>query len=257
MTGLATLWDFDDPEGSLARFTAAAGRADEPERSVLLTQAARAHGLAGRCTSGHRILDSIDADALGLVATPDQVAEVRARTALERGRLHRSGSTPGARECFDEAATLTATGSADPLAALHLDALHMLALLPDDPAEQVAATERALAAARAGSTPGARRWVAVLLNNLGMAQYEAGDDEAALASFEEGLAVRVALGDRRGAQVSRWTVGWALRLLGRTGEALAVQEALAAELAADGIDDRYVAEELAQLCGDRTGPATR
>ena len=44
-------------------------------------------------------------------------------------------------------------------------------------------------------------------------------------------------------------VGWALRNLGRTDEALAVQTALKAELDAIGEEDPYVDEELALLDG--------
>ena len=44
-------------------------------------------------------------------------------------------------------------------------------------------------------------------------------------------------------------VGWTLRLLGRTEEALGLQRALKAELEADGVEDPYVDEELALLTG--------
>jgi hypothetical protein len=44
-------------------------------------------------------------------------------------------------------------------------------------------------------------------------------------------------------------IGWSLRNLGRTGEALAVQTALKAELEAAGEEDPYVDEELAHLSG--------
>jgi hypothetical protein len=42
-------------------------------------------------------------------------------------------------------------------------------------------------------------------------------------------------------------VAWTLRLQGRTDEALAIQRALKAELAADGVDDPYVNEEIMLL----------
>jgi hypothetical protein len=44
-------------------------------------------------------------------------------------------------------------------------------------------------------------------------------------------------------------VGWALRNLGRTDEALAVQTALKAELEAAGEEDPYVDEEISLLQG--------
>ena len=50
-------------------------------------------------------------------------------------------------------------------------------------------------------------------------------------------------------EIARWMVAWALRNLGRTGEALAAQRALKADLAAAGRDDPFVDEELAILEG--------
>jgi hypothetical protein len=47
-------------------------------------------------------------------------------------------------------------------------------------------------------------------------------------------------------------VAWTLRLLGRSGEALAAQRVLKAELVADGVEDPYVDEEIALLEGDPT-----
>ena len=44
-------------------------------------------------------------------------------------------------------------------------------------------------------------------------------------------------------------VAWALRNLGRTGEALAAQRSLKVDLAAAGREDPYVDEELALLEG--------
>jgi tetratricopeptide (TPR) repeat protein len=101
--------------------------------------------------------------------------------------------------------------------------------------------------ARASSDQRARDWDASLLNNLGMTQADAGDFEAALATFEEALAARERIGEPDRTRVARWMVGWALRNLGRRDEALAVQRALKDELAAVGAEDPYVDEELALL----------
>ena len=82
-----------------------------------------------------------------------------------------------------------------------------------------------------------------------MIHADAGDWPAALATFEEALAARERIGDVGRTRVARWMVGWALRNLGRTDEALAVQTALKAELEAAGEEDPYVDEELALLRG--------
>ncbi|MGZ6877985.1 MAG: tetratricopeptide repeat protein [Nocardioidaceae bacterium] len=241
-TDLTSLWDFDDPAGSEARFRAAATRTNGTERLLALTQAARALGLQGRFGDGHALLDEVA--AAGLV---DPDPEVATRVALERGRLVRSAGEDlaAARASFEQAARLAEDAG---LERLHLDALHMLALdVP--PAESVERHLAALAVARTATAADARDWDASLLNNLGMAYHDLGDLPAALAAFEQALAARERIGSPTETRVARWMVGWTLRLLGRTAEALAVQSALRAELDAAGAQDPYVDEELALLTG--------
>ena len=237
MTDLASLWDFDDPAGSGQRFRDAVASADGPDRDVLLTQLARALGLQGRYDEGHAVLDEL-AGADG---------EVGVRVALERGRLLRSSGDPGgSAPFFAKAADLARAAG---LEALHVDALHMQALVaPVD--QQVALTEHALGVARGSEEQAARDWDASLLNNLGMVHADAGDFATALERFEEALAARRRIGDDSRTGVARWMVAWALRNLGRRAEALAMQRALKADLAAAGEDDPYVDEEIALLEGD-------
>ena len=132
------------------------------------------------------------------------------------------------------------------LEALHIDALHMVALAAPEQ-EQLALNEAALAVARAATDQRARDWDASLLNNIGMTHADAGDFEAALTAFEEALAARERIGDPATIRVARWMIGWAYRNLGRRDEALALQQALKAELEAVGQSDEYVDEELALL----------
>ncbi|GCD92020.1 tetratricopeptide repeat protein [Nocardioides sp. LS1] len=230
------LWDFDDPTGSEQRFRAEAEAADPEDRLVLMTQVARALGLQEKYDEGHAVLDDLS-------PTEDEVA---VRIVLERGRLFRSAGSPDeARPSFEAA---VATASQAGLEALHVDALHMLALVAD-PAEQLAVNERALAVARNASDPAARDWDASLLNNIGMVHADAGRWGEALDSFEHALAARERIGVAARTRTARWMVAWALRNLGRTDEALALQRALKADLEAAGEHDPYVDEELALLEG--------
>jgi tetratricopeptide (TPR) repeat protein len=236
MSDPTELWDFDDPAGSEARFRAAVATAEGADRLVLMTQVARALGLQERYDEGHAVLDQLSVD-------DDEVAT---RVSLERGRLLRSSGDPDAARPHFEAAAAAAREAG--LEALHVDALHMVALVA--PAEeQQRLTAEALAVARASSAQAARDWDASLLNNLGMAHADAGDWSAALAAFEDALAARERIGDAARTRVARWMVGWALRNLGRTEEALAVQTALKAELEAVGEEDPYVDEELRLILG--------
>ena len=87
--------------------------------------------------------------------------------------------------------------------------------------EQLALNRRALEIARAATEQRARDWDASLLNNIGMTYADAGDFDAALATFEEALAARERIGDPAQIRVARWMIGWSLRNLGRRDEALA------------------------------------
>lgn len=229
------LWDFDDPAGSEQRFRAASAAADGEQRGILLTQLARALGLQERYDDAHAVLDDL---------TPDGSAEVECRLLLEQGRVYRSSGDPDhARRFFVEAAQVAERAGLDEL---YVDALHMLALV-SDPAEQEAVIERALAVAAASADPRARDWDASLLNNLGMTHADNGDFRRALVVFEDALAARERIGDTGRTRVARWMVAWALRNLGRHEEALALQQALKAELVALGEEDPFVDEEIALL----------
>lgn len=242
---LEQLWDFAHPAVSAERF---AGRVDalaldDPRGADLArTQLARALGLQEQYADALAVLDQV---------TGSEDPEVRTRAALERGRVLRSSGEPdGSAAYFEEAVDLARDAG---LEALHVDALHMLALLPSDPAEQLRLNEEALAAARASTEPRARDWDASLLNNLGMARHELGDLPGALATFTEALAACERIGKVENVRIARWMIGWTLRLLGRRQEAMAIQQALAQELRAAGEDDPYVRQELALLLAEE-GP---
>jgi len=236
MVDVSALWDFDDPAGSERRFREALQTAEGTERLVLLTQVARALGLQERYDEGHAALDD-------LVATDPEVAT---RVSLERGRLLRSSGRPDEARPHFEAAAATARDAR--LDALHVDARHMVALVAPE-SDQRRLTEEALDVARASTEPAARDWDASLLNNLGMVHADAGEWADALARFEEAQQACERVGDAGRIRIARWMVGWALRNLGRTEEALAVQTALKAELDSLGEEDPYVDEELALLRG--------
>ena len=189
------------------------------------------------------------------MAEPDEAsivdAEVTTRVALERGRLFRSAGKPHeARPCFENAVAEARRAGND---ALLVDALHMVALVvPTD--EQKALLDEALEVARASSDPAARRWEASLLNNLGMTHADAGEWQKAIAVFEQALAARRLNGKAGDVRIARWMVAWALRNLGRTGEALAIQRELKAELVSAEEEDTYVDEELQLLTGGADSP---
>jgi tetratricopeptide (TPR) repeat protein len=230
-------WDFTDPAGSRARFEqAAAAEPDQVRRQVLLTQVARAHGLAEAFDAGHATLDSLgDAD--------DLAPEPAVRALLERGRLHNSAGDPaGAVPLFGRAYDrAVATG----LIGLAADAAHMLAIaLPAQQQEEWAHRGIAVAEGPGGAAdPLARTMLAALLNNLGWSYADADRWADALPLFERAVELRGERGVAEPLRAARWARARALRALGRYAEALAEQRELAANL--EGASDEYVTAEIA------------
>ena len=174
---LRPLWDFDDLDATEARLTAQleAETTDEA-RAEVLTQLARVAGLRD---------DFGGCEALLQQAEPlagDGVARVRVE--LERGRkLRSSGDGAAAVPLFESAFERARALGENYLAG---DAAHMVAI--SDPASMDAWTQRGLELA--DSEPDAAYWAGPLLNNLGWHQYEAGEYDRALTTFERALEVR-------------------------------------------------------------------
>jgi len=237
-TDIKSLWDFDDPARSEAVFRERLATARGDDALSLQTQVARSHGLRGRFDEAHALLDRIEPQLAGAGAEP------RVRHLLERGRTWRSAKQRDrARPLFLQAVELALAAKLDELA---VDAMHMAALVEPDEAAQMRWNERALALALASDDPNARSWDASLAHNIGMTQHSAGRYDEALASFRTALAARERLGQADRARVGRWMIAWTLRFLKRHDEALAMQQALAAEFAALGRPDGFVFEEMGE-----------
>lgn len=230
---LDELWDFSRPAVSEERFRAAltsAPSAPGEDAQVLRTQLARSLGLQCRFDEARAELDAV---------TPTS-ARVSVHLHLERGRIaNSSGDRDTARPHFLAALDEAEAAGLDHLAA---DAAHMMAIIESGEA-QIPWAERALAIAEASFDPRARRWVGSVTHNLGWTMHDLGRYGEALALFERALAFRLDQGDPELIRVGRWTVARGLRSLGRYDEALAIQR----ELAHQGPDDGYVAEELGEL----------
>jgi tetratricopeptide (TPR) repeat protein len=171
---LDALWDFGDPVASEGAFRAAISSTDEPHtRAVLGTQLARALGLQQRYDEADRVLERIDAP----------VPEIRARVALERGRLRNSGGhSEDAVGFFTNAASIAEAAG---LPFLHVDALHMLGIA--EPSRSDAHTRAALAALEGVADRRTQRWRVSLHNNRGWALFGDGELTAALQEFEQAL----------------------------------------------------------------------
>jgi tetratricopeptide (TPR) repeat protein len=172
---LRRFWDFEDLDGTERRFREQLGQEpDEAGCAEVLTQLARIQALRGDFDGCEELLAQA-----GELAGASEIANVRIK--LERGRKLRSGGeAPASMPLFESAFE-------DALAAelyyLAGDAAHMVAIA--EPDKMLEWTERGLELAEA--EPDAAYWAGPLQNNLGWHYFEAGDHEAALATFERAL----------------------------------------------------------------------
>lgn len=237
--GLRKLWDFDDLDATEQRFRGRlAGESSPARRAELLTQLARVEGLRGRFDEGDTLLD----EAAALEAGP--------LVDLERGRLRRSaGDSAAALPLFESAYAAALEAGADFLAA---DAAHMAALASPDPRDW---TRRGVELAERSKD--AAYWLGPLFNNLGWVQFEAGEYEFALQSFQRALAARERDPDRPyEIEIARYAVAKALLALGRVDEATALLEQAVAWAAGAGKEDRWFDEALAEAYALRVSPPT-
>jgi tetratricopeptide (TPR) repeat protein len=234
---LRALWDFNDLDASEARFRAQLD--DEPSdegRAEVLTQLARVDGLRGEF--GEAELDL--AEAQKLVGAS---AVAAARVDLERGRLRRSaGDREAALPLFESAFAAAVEAGEWFIAA---DAAHMAALATPERDGFLAWTLRGIDLAEQYGD--ASYWLGPLLNNLGWEYYEAGEHKSALDAFERALAARERdPGNRAAIEIARYSVGKALRALGRARQAIPLLEQAAAWAESEGAPDGWFHEELAE-----------
>jgi tetratricopeptide (TPR) repeat protein len=239
MEKLRDVWDFGDPEGSRKRFEELAQQAtDDGARAEVLTQIARTYGLQQRFEEADEVLDRVDA-----MLTPDMAA-ASVRSALERGRVRNSAGSPAdSVPLFTAALDRAQRAGLDDLA---VDAAHMLGIAEPD-AAGIHWNERALAMAEASADSDAQRWKGSLLNNLGWAYHDRGENAEAREMFQRCLAFFTEHGPDDRAAIARWSVAKMDRHLGRTQEALEAQTALLErDDHRDNALEGYAREELAE-----------
>jgi tetratricopeptide (TPR) repeat protein len=234
---LRPLWNFGDLDASEARFAERLdAEQDDGARAELLTQLARVDGLRGNFEAGEARLREAEA-----LASESERAGIRID--LERGRLRNSSGDPGSALPLFVRATERAEEQGELFIAA--DAAHMAAIAAPDRDDRLAWTRRGIEIAESGE--GGRYWVGPLLNNLGWDQLEAGEHEAALASFEQALDHR--LGDPENGEaiaLGRYAVAKAQQSLGRHAEAAEQLELAVAWTDAEGAPDGWYHEALAE-----------
>lgn len=239
---LDTLWNFDDPAATELAFRqvllSATTSGDVSYMVRLLTQIARTEGLQKKFAAAHQTLNRAEA------LLPNVDAATNTLYLLERGRVfNTAGQGDEALRCFEQAWELA---SAENEAAYAVDAAHMIAIVQHDSAAQLDWNRKALALAESSSDPRARKWLGALFNNVGWNYHDSGDYEQALNHFEKALSARLEAGKEGPIHIAKWTVGRALRSLGRVDAAMNLQRELMMECESAGKKDGYVYEELAE-----------
>ena len=178
---LRPLWDFDDLDSTKRRLSdLLEAEGSDAGRAEVLTQLARVEGLREDFEASERLLQEAEA-----LAGASNIARVRID--LERGRKLRSSGDPAAAlPLFEAAYARAAEDGQDFLAG---DALHMCAISVDELEAMEEWTQRGLEFGE--RRPAAAYWAGPLLNNLGWAYYDAGDQRRALELFERALEVRL------------------------------------------------------------------
>ena len=245
---LAPLWDFNKPELSEQRFRDALSTASGDDALILQTQIARSFGLRKDFAKAQDILKSIEKSAAS--AGP----EARARYALELGRTYASATHPPESQTPEskklalaafERALETAKGAG--LDGLAIDAIHMLAFVDTEPADQLKWGREALAVVMASNQQEAKKWEASIQNNIGYALHQLGRFDEALSTFKQALVIRERGTNAEAIRVAHWMIAWTLRAMGRMDGALAIQLRLEQECEAAKAPDPYVFEELETL----------
>jgi len=234
------IWNIEQPVPAEKQFRDAmtAYAPDSPEYAEITTQLARALGLQQKFKEAHALLDALEPRLSNL---PPVVA---VRVHLERGRLFNSNHEQAkAKPLFEQAWNEARAAHRDYLA---VDAAHMMAFVVP-PEEQLDWNKKALDYAEASTMPRAKRWLASLYNNVGMAYQDMGKYDDALAAFNRALAERQKMDEPGEIPVARWMIAHVYRLMGRNDEALAEQLSLEKAMLASGDIDGYVYEELAEL----------
>ena len=241
LTDFDALWNYDDPAATEAAFRPFLTSAEQGSgyHVELLTQIARTQGLQRRFDDAHATLD----EAEKLLASGQAGERARVRYLLERGRVFNSSKQKErAVPLFAEAWEAAQAAGEDFYA---VDAAHMLGIAAP-PEQQTEWNLKAIALAEQSSQARAKNWLGSLYNNLGWTLHDQGHHAEALALFEKGLVFRRERGQAAETRIAQWTVGRALRSLGRVEEALAIQRDLLAEHELNGGKGGYVFEELAE-----------
>ena len=242
-----SLWDYNKPGETEQKFLEILPKAEKSGDMnyyiQLLTQLARSQGLQKKFDEAHTNLDKAE-KLLKENSESANLDTARIRYLLERGRaFNSSGVKDKAKEFFLEAFEF---GKEKSLAGYTIDAAHMMGIA--EPLEEgLKWNEKAIRIAEETEDEKAKNWLGSLYNNTGWSLHDIGDYEKALDYFERNVAWNAERNKGEGLRIAKWCVARTYRSLGRTEEALEMQEALLKEITDNNLEqDGYVSEEIGE-----------
>lgn len=238
--GTITLENFDDvwrlgyPAAVEKKLYEILPQAESKDTSVylqILSQIALAQALQQKFDQAHATLDETK-----VLITPEY-ALAQARILLERGRVfQQQGNIPQALHYFKQSFELSKKHSFD----YHtVNAAHMIAIVIGAVEDRIRWNQLAIEMATHTHNKRAHAWLGSLYNNLGRNYIDAQEYDKALAEFQKALELRIQEGYAPNVRVARWSIGNALRLLGRFDEALDIQKNLIKEYEAAAKQGTY------------------
>ena len=237
------LWDYNHPDSTEIKFAQLIPQAKKSGNLdyylQLLTQIARTQGLQGNFKKANETLSEVDS----LMISETKIAKIR--YLLEQGRVYNSAGNPEkAKEFFLEAWKF---GNENKLDLYAIDAAHMMGIVAP-PEKQLEWSLKALELTEKTDDKKAKGWLGALYNNIGWTYFDLKNYDKALELFQKGLRRREKIKDESGTRIAKWTIGRTYRALGKTDEALKIQENLLREIEEKKLDpDGYVYEELGEL----------
>ncbi len=231
-----SLWDFHDVENSLALFQIELESTDSCEdQDLLRTQIARCYGLKDEFETAEDTLilvgDELDAKPF----------LVQGYYYIELGRILNSAKKPAEALPYFIKTLEISELAGEPLTALRIDALHMLAIV--DPKHSQKWNLEAVGIAERSFDPTVTKWKASLYNNLGWSYFDEKDFEQAMDWFNLSLSERVILHQTKEINIARWCIARVHRELEQWDKALHLQEHNLRE----SPDDHFINEELALI----------
>jgi tetratricopeptide (TPR) repeat protein len=171
------------------------------------------------------------------------LVSARIRWLLEKGRLYVLEKTPSqARRLFSEAWDLAINCGED-----HFVVEIALLMATTEPQKsQQKWIERAIEIAEVSSLPKSKYWLGELYTSLGWKLFELRQYEKSLEAFHKSLRNLESQGAVHEIFVAQWSIGKVLRVLGRTEEALSIQETLLPNLRMGGAYCARLYEELGE-----------